>query len=731
MKTDEAKKPNSLNEALKFKFGGTRPPKGVVIAGSPLDESADGHPEDIAMGLREPGGGEAPLALDDTERVKVLSPGRLVVKRFFRNRLAMLGFAVLIIMFSFTFAGPVIYPYSQTQLFYKYDYLNTDYASATERTEYVPYVIPGGPEIRTTIMNRFNSYIIEIEAEGADEKTFAGTDGAEYIVTRLGERVYTLSTAQTRPVGVYRPAGQVATYNRIREAFSWTGEELSGELMEAAVASINEGAEEFEFLGTRYLIGGARTRVTVSRAEGEFAGLPPDGGLFEDGGVFTDGGLFPYDLFVSELEENIDGEDFEFAGRTFSVTAARSGAYEVNEVGEVRAALIASTFVFNAYDTEMTFSDEFRVYALLAIYGDKAFTADGASYSVRIAHDDIFIADASGADVAELSAYSIRRYSGQDTLSIGFKETAQDAIEEMLADNAVQTTFVYGVHSIDENGNFEYDENGAPIFVDSLITVNRKGTGEFVLTCEQNTYLIDIFASPTLSHPVGTDGDGMDVLARMMYGGRVSLMVGFVVVILEIVLGVIMGGISGFFGGWVDTLFMRIADVFYCVPGYPILIIMGAIFDKLRMDPYQRLIWMMVILGLLGWAVVARLVRGQILSLREQEFMIAQEATGMRARKRIFRHLVPNVMPQLIVRATMGLGEVIIYESTLSFLGLGVKHPLATWGSMINSVTGSSESMIKYAYIWVPVGLLICLTVIAFNFVGDGLRDAFDPKMRR
>ena len=223
----------------------------------------------------------------------------------------------------------------------------------------------------------------------------------------------------------------------------------------------------------------------------------------------------------------------------------------------------------------------------------------------------------------------------------------------------------------------------------------------------------------------------MDVLSRMMYGGRVTLMVGFVVVILELVLGVIMGGISGFFSGWVDTLIMRIADIFYCIPSLPILIILGALFDKLKMDPYQRLVWMMATLGLLGWASVARLVRGQILSLREQEFMIAQEATGMRSSRRIFRHLVPNVMPQLIVTATMGVGDVIITESTLSFLGLGVKHPLATWGNMIDAITKSPESMIRYSYIWVPIGLLICLTVIAFNFAGDGLRDAFDPKMKR
>ena len=163
----------------------------------------------------------------------------------------------------------------------------------------------------------------------------------------------------------------------------------------------------------------------------------------------------------------------------------------------------------------------------------------------------------------------------------------------------------------------------------------------------------------------------------------------------------------------------------------PILIIMGAMFDEMKMTPYVRLMWMMAILGFLGWAGIARLVRGQILSLREQEFMTAAEATGISVPRRIFRHLLPNVMPQLIVNATMGLGSVIITESTLSFLGLGVKHPLATWGTMINSITSSNENLLRYAYIWIPVGLLICLTVIAFNFVGDGLRDAFDPKMKQ
>ena len=207
-------------------------------------------------------------------------------------------------------------------------------------------------------------------------------------------------------------------------------------------------------------------------------------------------------------------------------------------------------------------------------------------------------------------------------------------------------------------------------------------------------------------------------------------MVGFVVVFLEIFLGVIMGGLAGYYGKWVDNLIMRLVDIFYCLPSMPIMIILGALMDALRMNTYVRLMLMMAALGIMGWAGIARMVRGQILSLREQEFMVATEATGIRVKDRIFRHLVPNVMPQLIVIATLNIGGVIITESTLSFLGLGVKHPLATWGTIINSVS-SASAMSEYPFIWIPVGLLICFTVIAFNFVGDGLRDAYDPKAKR
>ncbi len=276
---------------------------------------------------------------------------------------------------------------------------------------------------------------------------------------------------------------------------------------------------------------------------------------------------------------------------------------------------------------------------------------------------------------------------------------------------------------------YDYDESGNLIYTPTEIRINTTDKN-YELWAYQITYVIDRFASPSLAHILGTDGDGFDVLARIMYGGRVSLMVGFVVVLLEIFLGVILGGLAGYYGGWVDNIIMRLVDIFYCLPSTPIMIILGSIMDAMRMDVYKRLFIMMAALGIMGWAGVARLVRGQILSFREQEFMIAAEATGIKVKDRIFKHLIPNVMPQLIVIATMGVGGTIITESTLSFLGLGVKHPLATWGTMINSVS-SASAMAHYAYIWIPVGLLISFTVISFNFVGDGLRDAYDPKGKR
>ena len=242
--------------------------------------------------------------------------------------------------------------------------------------------------------------------------------------------------------------------------------------------------------------------------------------------------------------------------------------------------------------------------------------------------------------------------------------------------------------------------------------------------------LIRMYERPSLEHPLGLDNNGMDLMTRLMYGGRVSLLVGFVVIFLEVVIGVIVGGISGYFGGWVDTALMRFVDLFNSIPFYPMVLIFGSVMDALQVEPMVRIFLLMAVLGILGWTGVARVVRGQILSLREQDFMVATEATGIRTSRRIFRHLVPNVMPLLIVQATAGLGGVIISEATLGFLGLGVKYPLASWGSIIN-VASDAYVMTNYWFMWIPAGLLILLTVLGFNFVGDGLRDAFDPKMKR
>lgn len=244
------------------------------------------------------------------------------------------------------------------------------------------------------------------------------------------------------------------------------------------------------------------------------------------------------------------------------------------------------------------------------------------------------------------------------------------------------------------------------------------------------TRVWDDYSAPSAAHPLGTDKNGMDVLTRLMYGGRVSLVIGFVVVAIAGALGVVIGGLAGYFGGWVDQLLMRLVDIFYCIPSTPVLIILGAAMDAMRVDPDIRMLLLMLVLGLLGWPAIARLVRGQILSLREQEFMLAAEAAGLSSGRRIFHHLLPNVIPQLTVTCTMSLGSTILTEATLSFLGMGVKFPYASWGNIMNDV-GNVHVLTSYWFVWIPAGICLVLAVLGFNFVGDGLRDAFDPKMKR
>ena len=285
--------------------------------------------------------------------------------------------------------------------------------------------------------------------------------------------------------------------------------------------------------------------------------------------------------------------------------------------------------------------------------------------------------------------------------------------------NITATAINYEVDAVDENGNFIYDEQG-----------KIKKVTYTVYVIEKSLKLVNDHALPTAEHWMGTDAYGMDVLTRIMYGGRISLSISFLVVFLEVIIGVLLGGLAGYFGGWVDMIIMRIVDIFNCLPDLPLLLIVGAVLDALEVPATNRIYFMMTFLTFFGWTGTARIVRGQILSLREQEFMVSATARGLSTRRKIFRHLIPNIMPQLIVTMTLGLGSVILTESTLSYLNLGVPKPYAAWGSMISEIK-DPVILQRYFNLWGPPGLCIVLAVLGFNFVGDGLRDAFDPKSRR
>ncbi len=561
--------------------------------------------------------------LSDERRVKVLSPTMLVMKRFIRNRLAITGLVILILMFLFSFLGGVLVPYSQSQVFKTYGSMDKDYASATINKE-LRYTVGDGQAFPTSARAAF------VLARGKGKTTFS--DGQnQYEIVSGGEDFYLMQRLESL-------ASAIALKGNLNYAKG--AGDLSTELKAAFEQAVSSNAPGFTLGGVKY-----------------------------------------------------------------SVT--RSGKSVV--LGRAQNVALASMLVFDAYnqaDEAAVGNLSFRAAALTAIAaGQPSFEISGEAYAIESANGSHVISKG-GAPYADASSIIVNPLASGSFLPMPFKVAVRDAIAS-------------------SSRSFSLEENGQ--------------TTDYTLTLVKNTYsvkasatvqLIDIYASPSFAHPLGTDNNGMDVLTRLMYGGRISLMVGFVVVLIELLLGVLVGGVSGYFGGAVDTLLMRFVDLFNCIPYWPMMIIAGAVMDSLEVNPYVRIFLLMLIMGLLGWTGVARIVRGQILSLREQDFMVATEATGIRASRRIFRHLVPNVMPLLIVHATMNLGSIIITEATLSFLGLGIKYPLASWGSIINSAT-NLHVMTNYWFIWIPAGFLILLTVLGFNFVGDGLRDAFDPRMKR
>jgi peptide/nickel transport system permease protein len=542
---------------------------------------------------------EEHYSLNDDRRVKVLSPGMLVAKRFIRNRMAVTGLVILIFMFVFSFIGGLVSPYGQDQFFYTDKTIRKSFGEAKENTEF-----------------RYGS--------NSDE-------------------LFGL-TAQAK-----------------------------------AMLAIQQGKDSFNFSNHNY---------TMNKVSDE---------MFT---VSCDGVMVGY----------------------------------------------AAKDMVNADAADQKLSFEFNYQALTAYAtGAKEFTADGVTYA--LAEGGGVTLD--GADYAYISRYLVQAISPDVFLSRDFKDkllatiaTAQDGkatftyTDESLIMNEPEQT-EDGENANGQTSGINTEDPNAPKQDDTSDTATaeydlefKAATNSWQILQEKSSRQYDQYSFPNMKHWLGTDMYGMDMLTRLMYGGRVSLLIGFIVIIIETVIGVIFGGISGYFGGWVDNLIMRIVDIFYCIPSMPVIIILGAAMDASRVDPTIRMVYLMLILGFLGWAGIARLVRGQILSLREQEYMAAAEACGLSVSRRIFKHLIPNVIPQLIVTCTMGLGSVIIMEATLSFLGLGVKFPFASWGNIISDVN-NTHVLTTYWFIWIPAGVLLLLTVLAFNLVGDGLRDAFDPKMKR
>lgn len=291
-------------------------------------------------------------------------------------------------------------------------------------------------------------------------------------------------------------------------------------------------------------------------------------------------------------------------------------------------------------------------------------------------------------------------------------------------------------------GEIEVDDTPMVEYTSQTVTYEKDGKTHTYYQVTEKTEKENALAPMSSAHPLGTDETGYDVLTRLMYGGRISLIIGFISVFIITILGIIFGGIAGYFGGVVDNIIMRICDVLMCIPGFPIMLVFGTVLtafgemenpsavQEFMGDPRYRIYFLMAFLTLFSWPGTARLVRGQILYLREQEYMVAAEAMGYSTSRKIFKHLVPNVMPQLIVSMTLSLGSMILYEASLSFLNMGVQPPYAAWGTMINAAS-DVNILENFINIWAPPGLCIVIAVLGFNFVGDGLRDALDPKARR
>jgi peptide/nickel transport system permease protein len=231
---------------------------------------------------------------------------------------------------------------------------------------------------------------------------------------------------------------------------------------------------------------------------------------------------------------------------------------------------------------------------------------------------------------------------------------------------------------------------------------------------------------PSWQHPMGTDGLGRDLLTRVLYGGRISLTVGILVVGITLTIGVSVGAAAGYFGGILESVLMRITDAALTLPAFLVLILLSAILREVEFPLLQKnsVLTIALVIGLLSWMTFARLVRAAILTIREMDFVTASRSLGMQPFQIIVKHILPNAIGPIIVEATLELGFAIIEESGLSFLGFGIQPPTASWGNLLSN---AQENLIRYPWLAIFPGIMIFLAIISVNYIGDGLRDAFDP----
>ena len=274
--------------------------------------------------------------------------------------------------------------------------------------------------------------------------------------------------------------------------------------------------------------------------------------------------------------------------------------------------------------------------------------------------------------------------------------------------------------------------SAAVIALLALLSVAAPTVEWLLNTNVEATNLFDRFAEPSWQHPLGTDEIGRDLLLRLLYGGRVSLAAGLVAAIASAVIGTIIGLLAGFYGGRLDALLMRFTDGVIALPLLPLLIVLAAIDlrklgipSSIAQSEDVSLYRIILIIALVGWTTVARLVRVETLSMRSREFVLAAVAQGASSARIMWVHILPNVVSPIVVATTLSIGNIVLFESVLSFLGLGIQPPLPSWGNML---TNAQEVIWSSPQLAIWPGLMIFVTVIAFNFVGDGLQDAMDPR---